>query len=253
MTVRKAPTTQIAISVAEWPGNTFLLWLPENVSDIWTQWTVDDPTQRFERTEKAGLRWVYDGNPHALLTSEIVPLQKDLYCEVRVTSRSREALKEVFAQNCLHFPKAPDFQCLDFTRVFLRHEGEWRSVASLAPTMGLPMYYRPGFLASGRRDTWGGYFAFCNQKPEADHPLMVCVSKDGARCIGTASENYQCVFHNQGHHFGCIHSHPEAVPSVAPGETVVFRQKFYFVEGGLRDCVARFEEDFRDGRFRVAG
>jgi len=33
-TIRSSPTTQVAIGVAEWPGNMFLLWLPESLPPL---------------------------------------------------------------------------------------------------------------------------------------------------------------------------------------------------------------------------
>mgnify|MGYP001613765719 FL=1 len=36
--IRANPTTEIAITVNRWPGNTFRLWFPETVADVWQQW-----------------------------------------------------------------------------------------------------------------------------------------------------------------------------------------------------------------------
>ena len=38
VTIRKNPTTQVRIRVVEWPDQTFLLWFPELVNNLWEQW-----------------------------------------------------------------------------------------------------------------------------------------------------------------------------------------------------------------------
>ena len=52
VTIRSNPTTQIAISVKEWPGQTFLLWMPEDVRPLWNQWTPAVAPQNFSKTER---------------------------------------------------------------------------------------------------------------------------------------------------------------------------------------------------------
>ena len=255
-TIRRNPTTQIAIRVAEWPDNVFLLWLPESVSSlsegdgsrqevIWNSFSPDIVAhQDFSLTEEGGLYWTYDGNPAAKVEAELAPRGDSLALEVRVANRSGDELTEVSAQNCLHLSAAPDFRCDDFSRVFIRTGGEWGSLASLEPTCDFPMYYRPGFLESGRPDRWAGRFSDCNQPVAAGHPLMVCVATDGRRAVGTASEDYQCVFHNgRIAYLLCVHSQQAAVRALGPSESVTFRQRIYFTEGSLMDCVGAFEAD----------
>jgi len=93
-----------------------------------------------------------------------------------------------------------------------------------------------------------GRLAYANQLAEADHPLMVCVSRDGQRAVGTASERFLFLFHNQGNpHLLCIHSQQEPLPVLEKGQTAVFHQAVYFVEGGLSACVEAFESDTQAG------
>ena len=241
-TIRENSTTQIAIRAVEWPGNTFLLWLPESVGDLWNQWTPAIAHEDFTRTQHDALLWTFDRNPAAVIEAELTPLENSLSLEVRVFNRSQEDLLRVSAQNCFHLSAAPDFACDDFSRIYIRSGGKWRSLSSLKPTCDLPMYYRPGFFREGRRDSWGGRFAHCNQAAEADHPLIVCVSKDHRRCVGTASEDCQCVFHNRGNEYlRCIHSQQAPVPVLRPGATAEFRQRIYFADGRLMDCISAFE------------
>jgi hypothetical protein len=244
ITIRQNPTTQISIRVAEWPDNTFLLWLPEDVTGLWNNWSPGIAHQDFVRTECGGLLWNFEHSSGVWVEAELIPECSRLLLEVSVTNSSGKAIPHLGVQNCFHLSAAPDFCCDDFGRIYIRVEGVWRSVASLNPTSDRPMYYRPHFLESDRTDSWRGMFSRFNEPLEADSPLIICVSRDGTRCVGTASGDYQCVFHNQGcAYLRCIHSQQAPVEGMAVGETVSFRQKVYFVEGGLMDCVAAFESD----------
>lgn len=245
VTIRANPTTQIGISVDQWPGNTFVLWLPEVVGDLWQQWQPEAAHEEFTRTGRGGLLWTYTGRPEALIRTELIPQGLSLLLENRVTNRSREKLKRVYAQNCIHFSQAPDFACGDFSRIYLRTQGQWRSLASLKPTSSFPRYYREGYPERGRIDPTEHQFGEIRQAAAVDHPLMVLVSKDGKRSVGIASEHFEFLFHNQMDYLRCIHSESGCEPSLAPGATAVFRQKVYFVNGGLMDCVAAFERDVK--------
>jgi hypothetical protein len=121
----------------------------------------------------------------------------------------------------------------------------------LEPTSDYPFYYRAGFFSGGGIGWDGGKLAHCNQAAEADHPLIVCVSREGNRCVATASEDYWFLFHNRrNEHLRCIHSQQSPVPTLRPGETATFRQKVYFIDGGLARSVAAFEADTERDQFQ---
>lgn len=243
VTIRQNPTTQIGITLDRWPGNTFILWLPEAVGDLWQQWQPEVAHEDFGKTKRGGLLWTFEGRPEAAIRTELIPQGNSLLLENRVTNRGHDDLTQVYAQNCIHFSQAPDFVCGDFSRLYLRTGGEWRSLASLKPTAAFPRYYREGYPSRGRIDPTEHMFGDIRQAAAVDHPLMVLVSKDGTRSVGIASEHYEFLFHNQMEYLRCIHSESGCAPPVAPGETAIFRQKVYFVNGGLMDCVAAFERD----------
>jgi len=249
--VRKNPTTQIAIRIAEWPGQRFLLWLPEEVAGLWRQWDPPVAHQEFTKTERGGLRWEFTGNPKAVITAELIPRAQSLLLEVRVRNRTDADLKQVRVQNCLPLSEAPDFVCTDFSRLYLRTGKHWRSIAELGVTDSLPMFYRPGFLESGRLDSWRGNFKSQNQTQRADHPLMVVLSKHHTRAFGTVSEDYQCLFHNQGlPYLRCAHSQQAPVERLAPGAEAVFRQMVYFIDGGVKEVVRAYERDVKAGAIK---
>jgi hypothetical protein len=240
---REYPTTQIVIRLAEWPGNAFRLWLPESVGELWANTSPAAAHQIFTRTERQGLFWSRE-QQSARIQAELRPLSRSLLLVVRVTNGSSDNLSKVDAMNCLQFSAAPDFDCDDFSRIHIRSQGQWQPLAALKPTCADPYFYRSGFFREGGVGWRGGRLSYADQAAEADHPLIVYVSKDGRRCVGTASERYQFLFHNQGNeHLRCIHSQQEPVATLRPNETAVFRQKVYFVEGGLAECVKDFEAD----------
>lgn len=242
--VRKNATTQVVIRVAEWPGQTFLLWFPEAVGDLWVQWNPDVAHQEFSPTPAGGIRWEFLGNPEARITAELIPRSRSLLAEVRVINVGKRQLHNVRAQNCFHLSSASDFACDDFTRIHLRADGRWRSLAELEPTVDLPMYYRPGYPESGQPDSWEGHFRKNIQSVRAESPLIVCTSRNGTRAVATASVDWECVFHNKGiPYLLCIHSQQAPQPSLAPGEEAIFRQVLYFIDGGVEECVREFERE----------
>src|SRR5260221_1441110 len=239
---RERPTTQILIRRAGWPGNVFRLWLPESVGQIWSNRTSAAVRQSFARTERHGLLWTFEQQQTATIAAELIPLDGSLRLVVRVTNDSGSSMSDIDAMNCFQFSDAPDFDCDDFSRIYIRSQGQWESLAALRPTCGDPYYYRAGHFQAGGASWMGGKLAYANQSAPADHPLMVCVSKDGRRSVGTASERFLFLFHNQGNeHLRCIHSQQEPVAVLGPGETAAFQQEVFFVAGGLAECVEAFE------------
>ena len=243
-TIRANPTTQVAIRVAQWPGQNFLLWLPESVAGLWAQWDAAVAHQDFTRTKRGGLRWEFAGNPKAAIVAELAPRRSALLLEVQVRNVSDVELKQVSAQNCFHLSEAPDFACRDYSQVYIKTGGQWQSLAGLSVNDSLPMFYRPGFLESGREDTWKGRFASHNQKQRAEYPLIIVLSRDRKRAIATASEDYQCLFHNHGiEYLLCAHSQQAAIETLPPKARAVFRQMIYFVDGGIDEAVSAYERD----------
>ncbi|MBI5091988.1 MAG: hypothetical protein HZB26_06030 [Candidatus Hydrogenedentes bacterium] len=243
VTIRSNPTTQVGITIDGWPGNTFMLWFPEVVGDLWQQWNPPVAHQDFTTTDRGGLRWTYEGNPAASIQSELTPQANSLLLVTRVMNRGHDELKHVYAQNCIHFSQAPGFICDDYSRFYIRSAGQWRSLASLKPTSGFPRYYREGYPSRGRIDPTEHQFGDIRQETPVDHPLMVLISQDGKRAVGVASERYEFLFHNQMEYLRCIHSESGCMPILPAGQTAEFREKIYFVEGGLKECVAAFERD----------
>ncbi|MBP61790.1 MAG: hypothetical protein CMJ62_09715 [Planctomycetaceae bacterium] len=246
---RRGKTTQVMIRISEWPDNHFRLWLPEKVGSFWDNWNPDVARQNFQASENNGLTWAFHQPDLARVEVELTPLDNTVLLETRVLNISSGDLKDVTAANCLQFGLALDFACGDFARIYLRTGNEWSSLAALDPKSDYPHYFRAGrntaaqlaaARAAGRFKSPTGL----DEDVEPDHPLLVCVARDGDRSVGTASDDFHCLFHNRANpHLWCMHSHQWPVQVLRPGNTAVFRQKVYFVEGGLSDCVAAYQAD----------
>lgn len=246
---RQSPSTQVRVRLVEWLGDVFRVWLPESAGDIWYNHTPGLAHQDFIGTETAGLVWRWQGHPSANLETEVTPQGDSLLLEARVTNRSHAPLENVRASHCLQFSQAPHFACGDFLRIYIRADGHWQTLAALRPKTDYPHFFRAGLREAGNLGDWETRRAHLHESIAADHPLIVCVSDDGARAVGTASEDYRFLFHNHANaHLWCIHSQQSPAPVLAPHETVCFRQKVYFSDQGLEGCVAAFEADAGEHR-----
>jgi len=252
VTVLSVPTTHIRITAKEWPGNIFDFWLPEQVGPMWLDldaWGVDPHNIRRQEWEvvDGGLRWQIDRGLGWAAGASLTAEGDNLLANVWVVNSSDQPINRVYTQNCLRLCDAPDFACDDLTRVFARVAGEWRSMRSLIegpldPMVPHPIWFREGFLEGGKVDHWNRCFPHCFQPGRVDHPLAVCVSKDGSRSVATASVDYECVFSNWGNkRMLCLHSGQEALDVLNPGETAEFRQILYFVDGGIEEAVASYD------------
>ena len=247
LTIRDNETTQVEIKVAGWANNTFSLWFPENIDPLWAQWISEVAHQDFSRTEKDGLLWIFECESGALIEAELIPREESILLETRISNHSSGDIENLIVHNCFHFPKAPDFACDDFSRIYIRTEGEWRSLSNLRPGSGMPIYYHKGFPETKAQKNLFSRM----QNIEADHPLIICASKDGKRCVGTASEDFQFLFHNREvEYLRCIHSLQACVSVLGKGEKAAFRQMLYFVDGEVEDCASAFQADVESGRFR---
>jgi len=251
--IRNNPTTQVAIESGDWPGNTFLLWLPECVQPLWTQWTPEVAHQDFVATAAGGLSWRLNVDGGAAIEAALQPGNDLLRADVRVTNGSAAPIEHLRAQNCFHLSKAPDFACSDYSRIFIRVGGIWTSVKELDPTHDWPLWYREGFLEGrlGPVDPEDTHVLWeqQNQAAKVDHPMIVCLSTDGRRGVGIASDTCCRVFHNCGiEYLLCIHSMHTTVPLLAAGQQATFRHTIYFSNDGLAGCVDAFQRDAENGR-----
>ncbi len=240
---RSTPTTQVLVTVEEWPGSVFRLWAPENVGLLWHNWRSGGTRQDFSRVDDV-LSWRLEDESGWTVETSLHPCGAVLAIETRVDNGSDAVLPHVSSANCVQFRRAPDFACDDFSRIYIGVEGEWSSLASLRPGSDYPHYLRSDIVGHDGRVGWGGNLSHLFEPVRSDHPLMVCVSKDGRRAVATASSDYEHLFHNRANpELLCIHSSQRPVPELAPGRTAALIQHVYFVEGGIQECVEAYEAD----------
>ena len=242
---RNHPTTQILVRIKEWPGNTFRLWLPEHVApDLWSNYHQEEAAQAFGPNGNNGLIWRTTRNPTVIIEADLKSRNSSILMEVRIKNRGSDDLMNVATMNCVQLSQAPDFACDDLSRLYIRSDDQWRPLSHRKPISDYPTYYRPGYLEEGSVGIWGGKLDHLTEAVRADHPLMVCLSKDGQRSISTAADHYYFLFHNQANkQLLCIHSNPEPRPVLRPGETAIIRQTVYFNNGGLMACVTAHDAD----------
>ena len=240
---RTHATTQVLVDVDCWPGSRFRLWAPEHAGSVWSHTQPDTARQSFTRDGHA-LRWHYRAADGAWVASRLLPGDGLLTLDVVIGNGSDRPLDRVGVANCLQMSTAPDFACDDLSRLFVRVEGRWQRLAELRPSSGYPHYPLANRRAAGGRVVWGGDLTHLFEPVAVDHPLMVCVSRDGNRSVGTASADADHLFHNRANpRLLCIHSAQAISDGVPPGATVLHRQRIYFADGGVDACVERYRFD----------
>lgn len=239
-TVRSNVTTQLEFSVDEWPDNIFCLWLPECVyADfddlIWEQWDPLVGHQDFKPKTDGGFEWRFSSNRCEIL-SRAAPEESCLNLQICITNRSKAVMPNVFPNNCLHFPKAPDFFCLDYSRVWIRNEGAWRTVLSTDPSAPPNFFFRAEMptppLPSHVVPEWINV--------PVDHPVIIVESTNGKKTVGIVAHNWQHVFHNSHLQLGCIHSEPQPARQLKPADTAVFQQRIYLHDGDRASFVREY-------------
>jgi len=252
MTIRENPTTQVLMQVVEWPGQTFLLWFPETIDNVWDQWDADVGKQDFVVTDEGALVWSRKLDGKASVRATMTPRAHSVLLEIRVKAAPDHDITLAAPHNCLHFSQAPDFACTDFSRIYVRVKERWRSFLDLRTAPGAPkkqspasVIYREGFLESGRPNIWKGSVEHRTMPDRVDHPLILCRSKSGARAVATASEDYQGLFYNQSApYLLCIHSAQTGV-KIPRGKEAVFREIIWFVDGGGGEAVDMYNRDLK--------
>ena len=240
---RRHATTQVVVSVDEWPGNRFRLWAPEHAGSVWSHAEPTTARQLFEPAGQA-LHWRHTAASGAWVDSRILPQAGVLTIDVEIGNGTDAPLDRVGVANCLQMSTAPDFACDDLSRLFVRVEGRWRSLAELRPSSGYPHYPLTTRRAGGGRMIWGGDLSHLFEPVPVDHPLIVCVSRDGERSVGTASADPDYLFHNRANpRLLCIHSTQAISDGVAPGAEVLHRQRIYFAAGGIDACLERYRAE----------
>ncbi len=250
MGARRHATTQLLLQVEGWHDNLFRMWAPEHVGNIWSQMNPATAHQAFETTAD-GVRWGHTAPDGASIDVTIDQRSRDaqpsrddavVSIAVRVTNGNSVPLDGVGVANCLQLAMAPDFACGDYSRIFARVRGAWLALAEMELSSDYPHLPAETRRESGGRMVWGGDLSELFEPTSVDHPLMVCVARDGARAVATASAQLDYLFHNRANpHLLCLHSTQQIVDGIQPGGEHTFVQRVYFTEGGIDGAVALFD------------
>lgn len=252
-TLRRRVTTQVEIHRKSWEADTICLWLPESVyadfdARLWCNHDEKNAQQYFGVTEE-GITWTFESRA-CQITCTAMGEKDSLHLICAVANLTDSTMPNVYAQNCLHFPKAPAFSGPAGEQVYFRENGDWRSMADtehwFARSGGLvdatKFCFRKKTLLRGR---YGHIRRQRNVAPEhSDHPLIIAESADRERAVAVAGQDWDFVFHNTSPMFRCIHSQPLPV-ALEPMQQVTFRQRIYFSDHGRHGLVEKFEEEAR--------
>ncbi len=85
-----------------------------------------------------------------------------------------------------------------------------------------------------------------------DRAVMAVESRDGKYTFGSVNKSTAATFNQTGNMWiNCLHC--DGIQQMEPKQTVGWRQRFYFLEGGLEDLSERIEKDVSRGDFDVSG
>lgn len=250
--------TALVIEIQGWPGNTFGLWLPENIDvnngyvwtnwkdkDVWPDWMPGDVYQNWEKGPDGSLRWKKSFEEFDFM-SELVP-DEDNFCiwyRHRFTNTSNSILRELNANACFHLSNAPQFISVTGERYWACIDGKW-TTSDKAPREKSPDPRRIGFLREGlrsERTVVPNYtFPSAMMPQHSSHPLIIAESFDGKASVGIAARHFHDVWNNNDSILRCLHSNSEPIEILPPGETKIIEGVIIFYEGNHKDLLAHYE------------
>jgi hypothetical protein len=84
-----------------------------------------------------------------------------------------------------------------------------------------------------------------------DRAVMAVESRDGKYTFGSVNKSTAATFSQTGNLWiNCLHS--DGIQKMEPKQKVTWRQRFYFLEGGLNDLSSRIKKDVSDGVFDIS-
>jgi len=249
---RPVGCTVVVLERRDWPGNEFGFWLPESVAS-WGNWQGEHARQDWELFPGGRGRCV-QRIPEMEFTSTFAASHGGdcLWFDTTVTNRTEETRNNTWVQSCFHFVNAPEFISIRGERLWACLDGVWTTTDN-APRQEAEEPRRVKFLREGMRTERTVVnvpgFPHGIMPQAATHPLFITESFDHQKSVGVASEHFHHLFNNNDCILRCLHSHPQPIPELAPGESGTIRGLVIFCNGDHEALLKRYEELLPAGKW----
>ncbi len=237
--------TVVEIEHCDWPGNEFGLWLPESALS-WKNWERAGQHQEWEIQSRDEAVWRHSEEGAKLVSG--FKMDQDAGClwySNVFTNTSDSPLRGVTAQTCLHLVNAPEFISINGERIWVRLDGKWKTTDRVPREKSVDPN-RIRFLRRGARKdrtvVHNKDFPFSTMPESACHPLIIAESFDREKSVGIACRDMAWLFNNNDYILRCIHSEPEPIKEIGPGEECPQEGIVIFCEGTHEDLLERYEQ-----------
>lgn len=235
--------TVILIEHEGWSGNEFGLWLPESALS-WGNWETAGSHQNWVVPSGDEAIWHHvESGAELVSTLKLDQAHECVRYSHAFTNTSRSILRDVNAQTCLHLVNAPQFISIRGERIWACLDGEWKTT-DLVPRDQSIDPNRVRFLREGKRSertiVHSTGFPYSTMPEAASHPLIIAESFDGRRSVGIACRDMAWLFNNNDYILRCIHSEPNPIAEIRPGETALQEGIIMFSEGDHADLIDTF-------------
>jgi len=211
-------TETIRITHGAFPGGYFTYRIPEAIGDVNREvWTASPRTAVHpEWKPAAGGGWYYSWERDGLLRYSALAKRNQHAVDVHMTLKNLgdKPWRDSFSFSCFNFRNMPEFADFDGSRVFVKLDGRYAPITTIArkdsPRPTIQMWY----VAGGPRGL--GFVESFQAAPEVyTDGVLAARSWDGKHLIAVASDKPLFLFNNM--EFSCIHCCPSFGP-LEPGQ-----------------------------------
>ena len=227
--------------VPAFPNETFRLGYPESIGDVASIVHQHDIAWRWYPLPGGAWRCRGRGRDELVFDMLLTPHEDFVEVEFALKNIGQSAWAQATAFNCFQCGSVPALRDHDGVRHFVRSGGSFHRLIELPRTFGpRPTIQFYGMEGAPPPDDLPFVHGFHATSPARIEPWMAIVSRDGTRLAATVSKPGLFLFQN--HEYSCIHA-ATGFGSVVPGQTVVGRNRVYFVESTLPAWHARMTAD----------
>ncbi len=236
------------------PGQTFYMWVFENVAAQEDMWSAYEPPLdwQFEGETIASYQTMREGQSGLELEWNFrAEGQEDsLDLEVTFTNRSDRTLHDICCDTCLQFRGAPDFRDTVGERCIVWVEGQPVPAISTRRTIWtgswsphVQAYRIEGHEVPYPRGVVPGLRKWSASPQPVSVGLIAMASHNESWHIGIAWERSWSLGHNPSPPHHCIHGDP-GIGTLEPAQRATVLGRIYFVEGDAAGLLSRYEADF---------